>query len=65
MQESELEQETGTIDKECDRAENVLEEAAQEVIGKWKIIRNQEWFDEDYAKAIEERHKARRKVIQK
>jgi hypothetical protein len=53
------------IDKEWRKIEKAIKESAEETIGERKNARNEEWFDEECANFIEEKNKARKKMIER
>jgi hypothetical protein len=58
------EEERENIEEEWKRIEEVVKKTAEETIGEKRVLRN-EWFDQEFRKAIEEQNKAREKMIQK
>ena len=64
MEEKEIKKQ-GSIDEEWAMIEEVIKEAAQETLVEEKTERRQEWFDEECRQAIEEKDRARAKMLQK
>lgn len=54
-----------TIEKEWEKIKNAINEAAEETVGENKRIRNADWFDDECAQIIQEKNKARKRMIQK
>jgi hypothetical protein len=61
----EEEEEEKDIDEEWRKTEKAIKESAEETIGEQKNTRNEEWFDEECANFIEEKNKARKKMIER
>ncbi|KAG8235926.1 hypothetical protein J437_LFUL014282 [Ladona fulva] len=53
------------IEKEWEKIKEVIKEAAEETIRENKRTRNADWFDDECAQIIQEKNKARERMIQK
>ena len=61
----EQEEETDKVQKKWEYLEQAIKTMAEEIIGKIKHKKNEEWFDEECAINIREKNKARQKILQK
>ena len=44
---------------------SALKEAADEALGERRIVRNEDWFDEDRKEAVRPKNEARKQMIKK
>jgi hypothetical protein len=53
-----------SIEEEWRRIEKAVQEAAEEIIGDRRNVRNEDWFDEDFRAAIAEKNRAGQRMLQ-